>query len=336
MNGRRITLLMLTAAILLVGCNGDEGVAEEDRVLARVGNDAITVGEFTHELEVRNSRRPGYYASEERRAQLLEEMIEWQALLAEARATGVTEDPEFRRLVERMIVQRLRQQEMETELAEAPISDADVEAYYREHIDTFTRPERRRIAMLRVDRPGGAEEDAEQARMRIEEARQAAEQLPTETTHFGEVAVEYSDDRSSRYQGGVVGWLVDQSQQRYRWDEEVIDAAFALEETGEISPVVTTASGYYILRLAELEPGRVTPLEQVADGIRHRINRERAQRFESGFVERVRQSHQVEIEQELLAEIPPPDSIPPEREDSDAERLPPAMPAEADPETDKS
>ena len=335
MKGCRITLLMLAAAIVLAGCNGDADVAVEERVLARIGEDVITVGEFKHELEVRNDRRPGYYASAERRADLLEEMIEWRVLLAEARAAGVTEDPEFRRLVERMTVQRLRQQRMESELAESRISDADVEAYYKEHIDTFTRPERRRVAMLRVDRPAEAE-GAEQARIRIEEARQAAEALPAETTHFGEVAVEYSDDRSSRYQGGVVGWLVDQSEQRYRWDPEVIEAAFSLEETGEISPVVTTASGYYILRLAELEPERVTPLDQVADGIRHRINRERAKRFENDFVDRIRQSHPVEIDDQRLAEIPPPKSIPPEREDDDGERLPPALPTEADPETDQS
>ncbi len=335
MKGCRITLLLLAAATLLVACNGDADLTGEERVLARVGEDVITVGEFTRELEARNDRRPGYYASEERRAALLEEMIEWHVLLAEARSAGVTRDPEFRRLVERMTVQRLRQQRMASELAETGIADADVAAHYEEHVDTFTRPERRRIAMLRVDRPAEAG-DAEQARIRIEEARQAAEALPAETTHFGDVAVEYSDDRSSRYQGGVVGWLVDQSEQRYRWDPEVIEAAFALEEPGEISPVVTTASGYFIVRLAELEPERITPLEQVADGIRHRINRERARDFESGFVDRIRQSHPVEINDERLARIPPPRSIPPEREDADGARRPPALPAEADPETDQS
>jgi len=335
MKGFRITLLALATTIALAGCNGDSGSASGDQVLARVGDDVITVGEFTNELEARNSRRPGYYASEERRAELLEEMIEWRALLAEARESGVTNDPEFRRLVERMTVQRLRQDRLESELTEERIDDATVAEYYEEHIDTFSRPERRRIAMLRVDRPAQAE-NAEDARVRIEEARQKAGSLPEETRHFGEVAVEYSDDRASRYQGGVVGWLVDDSEQRYRWHQAVLDAAFALAEPGEISPVVTTSSGYYILRLVELQPRRTTPLEQVADGIRHRINRERAKRFEAGFVDRIREAHRVEIEQRLLAEIPPPAAVPPEREDDAGERLPPAMPSDAEPETDKS
>jgi hypothetical protein len=99
---------------------------------------------------------------------------------------------------------------------------------------------------------------------------------------------------------------------------------------------VTTSSGYYILRLVERQPRRTKPLEQVADGIRHRINRERAKRFEAGFVDRIRDAHPVEIEQRLLAEIPPPAAVPPEREDDAGERLPPAMPSDAEPETDKS
>lgn len=333
------TALVLTATmaatLVLAGCSHDADGDPADRVLARVGDEAITVGEFTEELEARNARRPGYYASEQRRAELLDEMIEWRALLAEARDAGIPDEPEFRRLVERMTVQRLRQQRLETQVGESPVEQAAVAAYYEEHLDEFSRPQRRRIAMLRVNRPSEAD-DAEAARIRIEQARQAAAALPDETRHFGEIAVEYSDDRSSRYQGGVVGWLVDQPQRGYRWDEEVLEAAFALDQPGEISPVVTTASGYYLLRLVELEPARVRPLEQVADGIRHRLDRERAKRFEAGFVERVRDAHRIEIEQRRLAEIQPPDSVPAEREDDHGERLPPALPAEADPETDKS
>jgi len=331
----RITALLLTATIALTGCGGDGGDTAGDRVLARVGDEAITVGEFTAELEARNARRPGYYASEERRSELLEEMIEWRALLVEARKAGVPQDPEFRRLVERMTVQRLRQDRLESELADSRIGDDEVAAYYEEHIEEFSRPERRRIALLRVDRPEQAE-NAEQARIRIEQARQQAGELPSETLHFGEVAVEYSDDRTSRYQGGVIGWLVDRPERRYGWDDEVVEAAFALQAPGDISPVVTTDSGYYILRLVELEPERARPLEQVADGIRHRLDRERAQRFEATFVDRIREAHAVEIEQRRLAEIPPPDAVPAEREDAGGQRLPPAMPAEADPETDKS
>jgi parvulin-like peptidyl-prolyl isomerase len=262
-------------------------------------------------------------------------MIEWRALLAEARKSGVTEDPEFRRLVERMTVQRLRQDRLESEVSVGGIDDATVADYYEAHIDTFSRPERRRIAMLRVDRPVEAE-GADEARVRIEQARQAAARLPEETRHFGEVAVEYSDDRTSRYQGGVIGWLVDDSTQRYRWHQEVLDAAFALQEPGEISPVVTTSSGYYLVRLVELQPRRTQPLEQVADGIRHRISRERAKQFEAGFVERIRDSHSVDIDQRLLAEIPPPEAIPPERKDNDGERIPPAMPSDSASEKDPS
>lgn len=317
-------LLAITVLIVISACDRSPS-DPEDRVLATVADQQVTVGEFRQELEERNRRRPGYFNSAERRAELLDEMIRWRALLAEARAAGVMDDPDFRRLVERMTVQKLRQDRMREDIASDRIDSQEIERYYEANLAEFSRPERRQIALIRIDRPVEAS-GAEQARIRAEHARNAALELPEDVAHFGVAAVDYSDDRSSRYQGGVIGWLVDTPERRYRWDEAVLEAAFALETPGQISPVITSQSGYHIVRLVQLESGRVQPLEQVADGIRHRLTRARAQDFERELVEHIRQAHPARIDEGLLAQIEPPATIPPERERGPGSRQPPPMP----------
>ncbi len=329
---RHSTRLALLAALgglalIVAGCGADPSADPDQQVLARIGDESITVGEFQRELEERSRRRPGFFDSESNREALLDEMVGWRAMLAEARASGVLEDPEFRRLMERMIVRQLRQDRLDEALAADVVSDEAIASYYEANRDEFSRPERRRIALIRVERSGRSE-DAEQARMRIEEARQAALELPADERAFGAVAVEYSADRSSRYQGGVIGWLVDHPERRYRWDEEVLDAAFALEEAGDISPVITSRSGYSLVRLVELEPGTTRPLEQVADGIRHRLRKERVRDHEATLVERVLERHTVEVDHDLLAAIVPPAVVPPPREAPETDRRPPPLPGD--------
>ncbi|TVQ35700.1 MAG: hypothetical protein EA370_09055 [Wenzhouxiangella sp.] len=317
--------LLAGAALIAISACDRSPSDPDDQVLATVADQQVTVGEFRQELEERNRRRPGYFNSAERRAELLDEMIRWRALLAEARAAGVMDDPEFRRLVERMTVQKLRQDRMREEMASDRIEREEIERYYEANLAEFSRPERRQVALIRINRPGEAS-GAEQARIRAEQARYAALELPEDVAHFGAVAVDYSDDRSSRYQGGVIGWLVDTPERRYRWDEAVLEAAFALETPGEISPVITSQSGYHIVRLVQLEPGSAQPLEQVADGIRHRLTRARTQDFESELIDHIRQAHPARIDEALLAQIEPPATIPPERERDPESRRPPPMP----------
>ncbi len=322
-----IMLMMISVmgALVLVGCsNLDEPAAE---VLAQVGERVITVEQFEQELATRARMRPGYYNQAERRRELLEHLIDHQVQLNAAEAAGIPDEPEFADLVERMLIQRLRERELEASLDDMAITDAEMVQYYEANQDQFTRPERRQIALIRIDRPAREEDgDLESLQAKAAEARAAAESLPADVPHFGAVAVDYSNDRGSRYQGGVVGWLVDSGQTQYRLEPEVISAAFALEVAGEISPVIETASALWLVRLVALQAERRQPLSSVAEGIRHRLTRQRAAELESGLVERLRSGQSITINEAALTAVPVPESIPGERETQDDRRRPPPLP----------
>ncbi|RFF32028.1 peptidylprolyl isomerase [Wenzhouxiangella sediminis] len=318
------TWLVLLPILALAACRqpADEG----ERVLARIGEETITVSEFEHEMARRSQGRPMYFKSADNRRALLEELLRHRMLVQEARDVGIDQEPEFRALVERMLIQRLREKRLEARLeADAPTDEA-VAAYYEENRETFSRPARRQVAMIRIDVPPSAGDEARAAaRDRAEAALQGVSELPAGTMHFGPLAVEHSDDRSSRYQGGVVGWLVDGQSERYRWPQPVLEAAYSLEEDGETSPVIETAEAFYIVRLAALQPGRTQPLEQVADGIRHRLQRERSRALERDLFVDIAEGHTTEIDEAVLESVEPPHAAPVE---SDSPEEPPALPSD--------
>ncbi|MEN1728771.1 MAG: peptidyl-prolyl cis-trans isomerase [Pseudomonadota bacterium] len=319
--------LTLSITLALTACGSSEPAPD---VLAQVGDVVITTDQYQEELELRAAMRPGYYELAEHREELLEFLVNQQVQLNAARRAGIPEERDFKDLYERMLIQRLRETRLEADLAEVSISDADIVSYYEANLDQFSRPERRQVALVRLSRPGREDEAALQAlRERAEEARAAALALPEDTGHFGAVAVEYSDDRGSRYQGGVVGWLVDSDNVRYRLPADVISIAFEQQAIGDISPVIETGEALWLVRVVELDPARQQPLEQVREGIHHRLTRERAEALEEGLVDTLRDEETIVLNKALLDTIPIPPSIPPEREAAPQDRRPPPLPGGA-------
>lgn len=319
-------LALLLGSALLAGC-GDRVPEQQaaEPVLAVIGDEVITVAEFEDEMRL----RPGYYRETEHRRQLLDQMIRRRALVAEARRQGIDRMPEMRRMIERLLVQRLHETQIDAEIAEAAVSDQEVFDFYQAHQDEFARPARIQGAIIHVAAAAGSEESVRaEKRARIEDALQEAEDLPDEVLHFGQVALEYSDDRASRYQGGVVGWLVNRPGHTYRWDAAVVDGLFALEAPGDIGPVIETDDGFYLIRLVAREDAQTRPLEQVADGIRHRLLRERRAAIGDDLLDALVARHETNIDHAVLGGIAPPvpDAAPAREPPS---RQPPGLPGQS-------
>jgi hypothetical protein len=309
----RPIIVAVAAGALLCACSSQD--AQSPRIVAQVGDQIITVEDFEHEMALRAPMRPGYYESAGARRELLDHLIDRQVQLNAAIRAGIPEEPAFRDLVERMMIQRLREVELESALASGSVDDDEIEAYYQAHIDQFSRPERRQVALIRKSRPARHDDDVLAGlHQQMVEARHAALGIANEVAHFGAVAVNHSDDRGSRYQGGVIGWLVDGSQASYRLPAEVIDQAFALPEVGAISPVVETDEALWLVRLVALERPRRQPLAQVREGIRHRLTRARAEGLEARLIEQLRERETISVDEAALAAVPLPPVLPAERE----------------------
>lgn len=288
---------------------------EPANVLAVVGNEPITAEEFSAAM---HRRRLGGDPMAKR--MLLDEMIQARELVQEARQRGYDRDPELLAAFENLLANKVRQGDEAALRALAKVEPSEVEAYYQAHPAEFSTPGKRRLAMIFVEAPKSFSAQAQaERRASADAARQKALALPPGGPGFGAVAAEYSYDQSTKFVGGDVGYLTDGALYP-GWDKPVMDAAAALAEAGQVSGVIDTERGYYLLRLTSKQAAAVQPIAAARVRIERQIRQEKEQRLTARLADERAHRENVKVFDDRLKEVPVPQAA---REEADS---PPAVP----------
>jgi peptidyl-prolyl cis-trans isomerase D len=151
----------------------------------------------------------------------------------------------------------------ENQEAQPEISAEEIQAYYDKNIDKYSTPEQRwaRHILIKVS-PEDTEKVKEQKRQKAEEVRQMA----LAGDNFAELAKQYSEGPSAG-KGGDLGLFP-----RGRMIKPFDDAVFAMKP-GEVSQIVETSFGYHIIKLEDIIPAVVKPLDEVREQIRTTLAR---------------------------------------------------------------
>lgn len=165
-----------------------------------------------------------------------------------------------------------------TLMPQMTVSDEEVNRYYTEHAAQFGEPEQRRASHILIAVPqDAAPAVSEAARAKASQILAQAKQDPA---RFDALAKQYSQDTGSAEQGGDLGFFA-----RGSMVKPFEDAVFALKP-GEITGPVQTPFGWHIIKLAEIKPAQVQPLEQVREKIASELKNEKAARKYSELAER--------------------------------------------------
>lgn len=292
-------------------------------VLATVNDVVITQNEFVKEMALRGGKIPGQYQTVEQRRALLDAMIERKAMLLAATEANYAQDPIIKRQLENMMIRKLTQDRIQGVLASLHISDEEVAQFYQNHKQDYARPARRQIAMIRISLPEKSSASyVEKSRLKMQQALDEVAALDPKIMHFSAVARKYSDERASRYRGGVVGWLVDHPAMKHKWSKQVVDAAFALQVPGELSEVIQTEDGLYVLRLVRSESASEQRLDEVRDGIARRLLQDKRKSEKQRILATLQNGLNIEVNDRVLESIQPISG----QSKLVAERTPPAMP----------
>jgi hypothetical protein len=319
-HSKRIVFLWFIPLIFwLLACGG----REEPRIVANVDGTSITADAFVSEMTRRGGLIPGQMTSTEQKFELLEEMIRFEILVSRAREAGYDKDPEVIAGFKRLLVNRLRQEQLEPRLVDLTVSDEEIKNYYHSHIDQYTIAEMARAAVIRISIPSRAS-PATQKKLKTRAAATHKEVLaePPSTRNFGALAVRYSDDRTTKYRGGDIGW-VSGKKTGYKWDRAVVDAIFGLAEPGMISPIIETGDGFYIVKLMEKKPAAARPLVQVQAAIRHLLLQEKKRAIKDEWFAALKDKSRVDIDKSLLESLQPPGGM---ASESARPNKPPALP----------
>jgi len=198
-------------------------------------------------------------------------------------------------------------------LAKVQPTEAEIEAYYKEHPAQFQAPEQASVEYAVLDLaaiqgdvaipeqdlrtyfeqnagrlPGAQQEERRASHILIavpsgapaadkEKARARAEELLAEVRKnpesFAEVARKNSQDPGSAAQGGDLDFFT-----RGAMTKAFEDAVFALPAKGAISDVVETEFGFHIIRLTDLKAPKTRTFEEVRPELEAQLRREQAQR----------------------------------------------------------
>jgi len=305
---RPIALALLCLPLWLASCSRPEE-QKETSVLAWVGDEEITLDEFNEELE----RRVAAGRPITGKDAVLQDMIREEVLEQRARAAGLDKDPEFQRQIRKMLIGKLREQELNLRLRDVEVTEGEITAEYEQHLEEHARPAKIRLAMLYLKTaPKMGEEKVAELRDQLELAREniskgsSAVGRGVASKGFGSLAISNSEDQASRYRGGDIGWL-DIGRFDYRWPQEVLSAGYALKDHGDFSGVIETPTGLYVVMKVDSREKVMTPLADVEKGIKNRLILRKREELESAFEERMKKSVSIEINHEALASVTVPD-----------------------------
>lgn len=290
-------LVLITGVLFLFTPLFQTGKGPDPDLLAKVGFREIRKDQFIREAERDRGIRSGNLSKQ----QLLEKMIDREALLVKALEAGLDKDAEVIRSYHNLLIGKLRQMELDPLINNAAITDEEIRSWYEENKASHTKPGKVRLAMIHMKtHEKMSPEKLGDIRERMAEARKKALTLSGERG-FGKLAAEYSEDRTTRYKGGDIGWV--NEGRSYRWEQAVLDAGFALENIGDISELITAETGLYLVKLLDRRKSAVTPLEKVKARIRHKLLMEKQRQIEKDFLGNKRSDTETETYPEALEAV---------------------------------
>lgn len=184
-----------------------------------------------------------------------------------------------------------------------PISEADIEAYYKSHSKEYTLPESvdLRYAELSLSQIAATEKVSEsdlhaaytkeEKRLAVPARREASHilipfgkdpaaalkeadkvlKLARSGASFAALAKKYSKDPGSAQKGGSLGWMT-----RQAFVKPFADALFSIPKVGDIVGPVKSRYGYHIIRLDGIQPGHTRTFEEVKAQLEQQVAREQA------------------------------------------------------------
>ena len=266
--------------------SGDQGA-----VLAKFGGKTLTEGELRDDLDRLNRRSRQSLEDKDRLRQFVENNVLSQLIYDEGEKRGYAKDPEIARQIDdlrqRLVIQKVMQEHQS-----APVTDEEVKAYYDSHPEEFTTDRVKASHILVKDEAL---------------AKEIHEKLEKDPSQFDALAKEHSIDRSNSSKGGDLGFFG-----RGRMVKEFEDAAFALNEDGQISPVVSTRFGYHIIKRTGRENGQPKPFDEVKNQIRIRLINDKRRAQTEEFLDKIKKDAGLQIDDQALASFDVMKGAPPE------------------------
>ena len=253
----------------------------EDRIIAIVNDEFIT------ESELKDKNDFSYIK--------LSYLIEKKLQLQTAKKRGITvqqeEIPSFKEIIseeekkdalEQLTIFKLLNKDIKSRIS---INDKELEEYYILNKELFILPEEVRVGYVFI--PIKTSDSPENINLSNKKINNILSDLKINTS---------LKDISTRYNGSIDVQVIDDLGVIKRGDllKELDITAFSLRE-GEISDVIYTSSGFYILKVLEKKSLKYKTFEDLTDLIREKVFQEKSEKLYKEWIYNIKTSSFIEL-----------------------------------------
>ena len=179
-----------------------------------------------------------------------------QAMEEALRKEGLSLTDMRERLRRQTMIRRLHDLEIRSKIVVSPL---EIEEYYKNHPEEFSKQERIRVRSITVKKS----EEAREKGLTDEPAKDKVEGLRKKVLKggdFGHLAQEQSEDSHSK-EGGLSEWV-----ERGAMIPAIDDVIFKIKPK-EVSEIIETPMGYHFFRVEERQEGEKLTLDKARDEI---------------------------------------------------------------------
>lgn len=192
-----------------------------------------------------------------------------QLFLRTLQGRGLTMEVYRKEIRERIIVQFMREKEVG---ANVFVSPHKIMQYYQDNAGKYKVEEQVKLWLIFVRTGDGNRREV--AQTLLQRLRSGED--------FSTLAREHSEDRITSGRGGDLGWMT-----RKDLRPELSAVAFTLKP-GEISEVIDTPIGFYLVKLEETKAAHVRPLAEVRDEIEKVLQQQERDRLHREWIDRLK------------------------------------------------
>ena len=195
---------------------------------------------------------------------------------------GISVEDYKREIREQLIIMKLVNREVKAKIS---VSDKDVESYYESHKSDFRFPERIKIGYVNVPVKSSDSDDVVQKALgKINNIRRDL----NNNVSISELMKRYSDSGDIKFVSDL-GFI-----KKGDLIPELENPAFSMNE-GEISDVIKTSTGFYVIQKIEIKKIEYRPLGEVKDIVRESVFQEKSESVYKDWLYNLKTSSYINI-----------------------------------------
>jgi parvulin-like peptidyl-prolyl isomerase len=186
------------------------------------------------------------------------------------------------------MIQKLLKDEFDKHHME-DISDAECKQYFDAHPEEYNKPEEVRVSSILVKDMATAKKVLGDVRIKGVDNQQ-----------FRNLVAEYSQDLATKDRGGDLRYFDANTKDV---PKPIVDAAFKLQNIGDVSEPIKTPQGVVLLKMTGRRKALVRNFDEVKQQIRNKLYRDKRTDAMEQFVKNLRDKANIKIDESKLAKV---------------------------------